>query len=116
MYTINKTFKFSASHQLHGLPTDHPCGRLHGHNYTVDVEVRRERLDKTGFVIDFLDLKPFGAWLDATFDHRHLNDVVSQPTSEVLAKFIYDTVKMMHSDVSAVRVSETPTTWAEYRP
>src|SRR5262249_12296187 len=35
MYTITKRFAFSASHIIGGLLPDHPCGRLHGHNYEV---------------------------------------------------------------------------------
>ena len=37
MYTIAKTFYFSASHVIGGLPPEHPCSRLHGHNYEVEV-------------------------------------------------------------------------------
>jgi 6-pyruvoyltetrahydropterin/6-carboxytetrahydropterin synthase len=48
MYTIAKRFAFSASHVIGGLPTDHPCARLHGHNYEVEVlaaaDPRRRRL------------------------------------------------------------------------
>ena len=37
MYTIAKRFAFSASHIIGGLPDKHPCSRLHGHNYEVEV-------------------------------------------------------------------------------
>ncbi|HUM68046.1 MAG TPA: 6-carboxytetrahydropterin synthase, partial [Chloroflexota bacterium] len=37
MYTISKQFHFSASHQLNGLPLEHQCARLHGHNYEVEL-------------------------------------------------------------------------------
>ena len=43
MYTIAKQFSFSASHVIDGVPEDHPCGRLHGHNYTVEVQLAAER-------------------------------------------------------------------------
>ncbi|MFI6697695.1 6-pyruvoyl trahydropterin synthase family protein [Streptomyces sp. NPDC050509] len=51
---ISKEFHFSASHQLDGLPEDHPCGRLHGHNYVVALELSAptDGLDTTGFVRD----------------------------------------------------------------
>ena len=42
MYRISKEFHFSASHQLIGLPEDHQCARLHGHNYIVVVELTAE--------------------------------------------------------------------------
>ena len=128
MYRIGKKFSFDASHQLFGLPEGHQCGRLHGHTYTVEVTFVGEELTGEGWIFDFGALKSFGEWLKATFDHRHLNDVagLSQPTSENLAKFIYDhfadeaglDMLPVFGDVyiEKVRVSETPSTFAEFFP
>ncbi|MGR3464216.1 6-pyruvoyl trahydropterin synthase family protein [Limimaricola sp.] len=118
MYTITKEFHFSASHQLCGLPDDHPCARLHGHNYIAEVELRAEALDENGFVLDYRALKPLKTWIDDHLDHRHLNEVFGHDhvTSEVLAKEIFDWARARWEQVSAVRISETPKTWAEYRP
>lgn len=115
--TISKEFAFSSSHQLDGLPEDHPCSRLHGHNYAVKLELSGPT-DATGFVMDYRALAPFKDYLDDTLDHRHLNDVLGfQPTAENLASHlthmaenllpIPDGVSRMH-----VSVSETPKTWA----
>jgi hypothetical protein len=52
MYTIAKRFAFSASHIIGGLPDEHPCGRLHGHNYEVEVVLQSATLDPVGFVRD----------------------------------------------------------------
>jgi len=75
MYTIAKRFAFSAAHVIGGLPANHPCARLHGHNYEVEVVLQsstsmpwlRARL-----------LRAFGAadFINATLDHKHLNDVL----------------------------------------
>lgn len=137
MFTISKKFEFSASHVLEGLPEGHQCGRLHGHNYIFEVELRSEGLDPTGFVLDYGELKPVKAFIDAKLDHRHLNDVVpGQPCAEGIAKWFYEiccselgealcardrrVVESSHASsaiwVSAVRVYETPKTCAEYRP
>lgn len=118
MYTITKEFHFSASHQLCRLPDDHPCARLHGHNYIAVVELQAEELDADGFVLDYRALAPLKAWIDDTLDHRHLNEVFGHDgvTSEFLAKAIYDWARNRWDQVSAVRISETPKTWAEYRP
>lgn len=118
MYTIYKQFHFSASHQLMGLPDDHPCARFHGHNYIVEVELRSETLDSVGFVRDYRELGPLKSYIDDELDHRHLNDVLGddQVTAERLARHFYDWSKARWAEVSAVRVSETPKTWAEYRP
>lgn len=73
-YTISKDFHFSASHTLDGLDPDHPCGRLHGHNYLVRLEVTSNTLNDVGFVVDYGEFRGFSDWLDANLDHRHIND------------------------------------------
>jgi 6-pyruvoyltetrahydropterin/6-carboxytetrahydropterin synthase len=123
-FTISKRFEFAASHQLTGLPKDHQCARLHGHNYVVEVELAGDRLDATDFVLDYGKLAPVKAWIDDNLDHRHLNDVSEligvNPTAERLAEMLHDVVTFevgIPAGVSvAVGVSETPKTWAWYRP
>lgn len=120
MLTISKEFHFSASHVLTQLPDGHPCARVHGHNYVVVLELAapRERLDDTGFVRDYRELDAFTQWLDDTLDHRHLNEILGslQPSAENLALWIHDHWRNQLPELAAVRVSETPRTWAEYRP
>ena len=122
MFTVSKRFSFSASHVLHGLGEDHPCSRLHGHNYEIEVIAAADELDERGFVVDYHDFGPVADMLRTTLDHRHLNDVVpGQPSAERIAWWIYEWCKShLPGDVAgrlvAVRVSETPRTWAEYRP
>jgi 6-pyruvoyltetrahydropterin/6-carboxytetrahydropterin synthase len=123
MFAIRKCFEFSASHVLAGLPADHPCTRLHGHNYRVTVELTAGDLDCAGFVWDYRNLDGVKRWLDDTFDHRHLNDVVPvNPSAENLARMIFEVVAGPELGlpgrvtVEAVAVEETPKTWAEYRP
>ncbi len=118
MYTITKEFSFSASHQLFGLPDEHPCSRLHGHNYTVIVELRAMDLGACGFVRDYRELNAFRTYLEEKVDHRHLNDLFGNAfvTAEYLARHFFTWCKDRWPEVSAVRVGETPKTWAEYRP
>lgn len=118
MYRITKQFHFSASHQLTGLPPEHQCARLHGHNYVVEVELASAGLDRHGFVRDYQELAAFKAYLDEAFDHRHLNDVLGhdRTTAENLARHFFDWCRERFPETAAVRVSETPKTWAEYRP
>jgi 6-pyruvoyltetrahydropterin/6-carboxytetrahydropterin synthase len=121
-HTIGKRFSFSASHRLPGLPAGHKCGRPHGHNYTVELVLGCDELIEPGFVTDFTDLAPFKAYLDDTFDHRDLNEVLDRPpTSERLAEhFAWWAMEhlepVLHGRVLRVRVSETDSTWAEYTP
>ena len=118
MFTVCKEYHFSASHQLFGLPGDHPCARLHGHNYVVEVELKSERLNAAGFVRDYRELDELKAYIDAVFDHRHLNDVLGDDgvTAERLAQHFFTWCKDKWPEVRAVRVRETPKTCAEYRP
>ena len=122
MFTITKRFAFSASHTLDSLGPDHPCARLHGHNYEVEVVSASSDLDQHGFVHDYRAFDALKAHIDSVLDHRHLNDVLPGPTSaEQLAWWLFEWCKEhLPSEVAArvvaVRVSETPRTWAEYRP
>ncbi|MEM7178658.1 MAG: 6-pyruvoyl tetrahydropterin synthase family protein [Pseudomonadota bacterium] len=118
MYRITKDFAFSASHEMTGLPAGDPCARMHGHNYIVQVELSADELNQYGFVRDYRDLAPLKQHIDTVLDHRHLNDVFGHDavTAEFLAKALFDWAKARWDEVTAVRVSETPKTWAEYRP
>lgn len=117
MYTICKEYHFSASHQLHQLPEGHPCHRLHGHNYVVEVELQSSSLNQYGFVEDYRDLDDLKTYIDERFDHRHLNDILGDDcvTAENIAKHFFDWCKARWPKVSAVRVRETPKSCAEYR-
>ncbi|MBL8563207.1 MAG: 6-carboxytetrahydropterin synthase QueD [Gemmobacter sp.] len=117
MFRICKEFHFSASHQLTHLPADHQCARLHGHNYVVMVELAAPALNADGFVRDYHELAALKHYIDSQFDHRHLNDVFPGPsTAEAMARHFYDWCAARWPETAAVRVSETPKTWAEYRP
>jgi len=125
MYTIYKEFHFSASHILRGLPEGHQCGRLHGHNYILAVELQGKTLDDVGFLLDYGELSFVKNTYDA-LDHRHLNDVFGfNPTSENICKFyaheihqyFFDTNSdaLHRIDAIVVHLSETPKTWASYK-
>ncbi|WP_330460390.1 6-carboxytetrahydropterin synthase [Streptomyces sp. NBC_00820] len=119
MLSITKEFHFSASHQLAHLPSDHPCTRLHGHNYVLVVELScaEENVNRAGFVRDYRDLDTLKKWIDDVLDHRHLNDVMDDnPSAENLARWVHGKWSGEYPELTAVRVSETPKTWATYRP
>ncbi|HWU05264.1 MAG TPA: 6-carboxytetrahydropterin synthase QueD [Streptomyces sp.] len=120
MLHITKEFHFSASHRLAHLPSDHQCARLHGHNYIIELRLSAapDQLTEPGFVRDYGDLADFKKWLDHTLDHRHLNDVIEDrnPSAENMAMWIYEQWVERYPELTAVRISETDKTWAEYRP
>lgn len=123
MYEISKRFTFDAAHQLVGLPDWHKCSRMHGHTYTVEVQLTSDTVDDVGMVMDYGLLAPVKNWLDAHLDHRVLNDVLPDnltPTAENLARYLHGVVGALldlpDSVLAAVGVSETPATWAWWRP
>lgn len=118
MFEITKEFHFSASHQLSGLPETHPCSRLHGHNYIVRVHLAAEELNGVGFVRDYRELNELKRYIDDWWDHHHLNDEFDfNPTAENMARHLYELSHQMGlTETVAVAVSETPKTWATYRP
>ncbi len=118
MYRIAKKFSFSASHTIPGLPAGHRCARLHGHNYTVEVELAAADLDVVGFVRDYTELNALKDYIEMEIDHRHLNDIFGddKTSAEQLAKYFYDWCKAQWAETTAVRVSENINSWAEYRP
>lgn len=125
-FVITKEFHFSAAHQLKGLPEEHPCARLHGHNYIVKVELMSEEVDAVGFVLDYGELDHVKHNIDVMLDHRFLNDIFPDinPTAENLAAWLWhrineghagDKMREIHEEWGlTVYISETPKTWASY--
>lgn len=125
MYTIQKEFHFSASHQLSHLPDDHQCARLHGHNYILVVKISSNSLNRVGFVIDYGDLDFVKRFVDE-LDHRHLNRLFPfNPTSENICAYLHslflkrlyalDAGLVSNSEFNlSIGLSETPKTWAWY--
>lgn len=118
MYRIYKDFTFEASHQLEGLPNTHKCSRIRGHSYKVRLELASRELDETGFVIDYGKLNLLKQYINRTFDHKHLNDVLAlegrQTSAEILAEHFYRWCKTRWPQTSKVSISETPKCWASY--
>ncbi len=112
-YLLSVVTDFSASHILEGHPGK--CSHLHGHNWSVEVEVEARKLDRLGMAIDFAELKAATRQIVATMDHRHLNDLPEfagiNPTAEHVAGAIYQALRVWldghHARLTAVTVWET---------
>lgn len=121
MFTLTKEFRFEASHQLP--KHDGKCQRLHGHSWRGKLVVQSPALiqegPKSGMVMDFYDLSlVLGHLLENYLDHYHLNETtkLADPTSEELARWIYNRIKPSVASLVAVIIEETCTSSAEYRP
>ena len=101
MYHVQKRLEISASHSL-ALPYESKCAGLHGHNWIIHVFCKREKLNKSGMVIDFATIKQ--KVVDA-IDHKNLNDIFTfQPTAENIAFWIVQTIP--HCYKATVQESE----------
>lgn len=112
-----KTFKFDAAHSLHHLPATHKCSRFHGHSYRVDIHVTGEVDPKTGWLMDFGDLKKIVTPLIDRLDHQNLDEIAELPisTSEMLAKYFWDEIQPKLSCLSAVTIWESDSSRCVYR-
>lgn len=117
MYTIAKTFEFSAAHHLPELPEGHKCRNQHGHNFAVTLVLAAEELDQYGFVMDYAGLASVREFIDNNLDHKDLNEVLEfDPTAESLAAWMYDVVRTGIPQLHTVVVQETGKTMAAYTP
>lgn len=122
--TICRRFTFEAAHYLPNVPAGHKCGRMHGHSYTLEIEIRgfadEHEVGETGWLVDFGELDAACAPLIAMLDHRTLNELVPNPTSERLCLFVWrwflgNVTLPFGCELERVRVAETSRSHAELR-
>lgn len=114
---IFKEFTFEAAHRLPNVPDGHKCGRLHGHSFRVSIHVSGAPDPNTGWIIDFADIKSAFKPLYDRLDHYYLNEIegLANPTSEVLARWIWQHLDGKLPNLSQVTVHETCTSGCIYR-
>ncbi|VFP84529.1 6-carboxy-5,6,7,8-tetrahydropterin synthase [Candidatus Erwinia haradaeae] len=115
--TLFKDFTFEAAHYLPNAPEGHQCANLHGHSFKVRLEVTGVVNPYTGWVVDFADIKRVFQPIHDQIDHSCLNKIagLENPTSEVLAAWIWQKVKPALSTLSTVIVQETCSSGCIYR-
>ena len=111
-----KEFTFESAHLLPHVPAGHKCGRLHGHSFRVELKVEGEPGAQTGWIMDFGDIKSAFKPLYDRLDHHYLNDIpgLENPTSEVLAVWIWEQLKPTLPLLSAVVIHETCTSGCRF--
>lgn len=114
---IFKEFTFEAAHRLPNVPDGHKCARLHGHSFRVRIHVRGRVHPVLGWVADFSDIKAAFQETYDRLDHNYLNEItgLENPTSENLAKWIWNEVAAGLPGLSRVAVRETCTSGCVYR-
>jgi 6-pyruvoyltetrahydropterin/6-carboxytetrahydropterin synthase len=111
---IFKVFHIEAAHRLPNVPEGHKCARLHGHSFQIEIHVAGEPDPKLGWVMDFADVKSAFAPLHHQLDHHYLNDIegLENPTSEMLARWIFQRLSQALPGLDKVVVRETCTSGA----
>lgn len=96
MFEITVYSHFSGAHRLRYLRGR--CEELHGHNWKIEVSVVSNRLNREGIVLDFGSLKQKVEKILKSLDHTYLNDLPffaeKEPSSEIIAKYIFDKLRM----------------------
>jgi 6-pyruvoyltetrahydropterin/6-carboxytetrahydropterin synthase len=133
MFRVTREFEFCFGHRLLDYPGK--CRNLHGHNGKACVTLAAERLDRLGMVVDFVEIKrALASWIDETLDHTlllHKDDPLVEilqaadekvlaldvtPTTENVAKLIFEYAASRGLPVVEVTVWETTYSYATYRP
>jgi 6-pyruvoyltetrahydropterin/6-carboxytetrahydropterin synthase len=120
MFEICVEHTFAAGHALRNYRGK--CENVHGHNYRVQVGVQGPELGENGLLYDFADLKKRLRGTSEYLDHQFLNDLKPfdkiNPSAENIAKFIWEEMQkdLTTTSIAYVKVWETDTSWAVYRP
>ena len=111
---VTRSFAFEAAHQLPWHPGK--CRRLHGHNYRFEVTVEGP-LDENGVVLDFDELhEVVRREVVERYDHRYLNDLMENPTAELIAAEAWKQLEAAGLELAGLRLWETPDSSVELLP
>lgn len=108
---ISRSYRIEAAHRLPNLPPEHKCARLHGHSFEITLHVGGELDPALGWIVDFAEIDRAFQPLFVQLDHRYLNEVpgLDNPTSELLARWVLERVRLPAGRLCAVSVGETCT-------
>lgn len=114
---IFNVFNLESARRLPNLPATHPCARVHGHSFQVEVHLSGPLDETFGWVMDFAEIEAAWAPVKAALDHRYLNDVpgLDNPTSERLAIWIWDKLKPALPGLTKIVIRETASSGCIYQ-
>ena len=114
---IFEEYAFEAAHRLPNVPPGHKCERLHGHSYRIGVHITGPVDEEAGWVRDFGELTDAMRPILDRLDHYYLNEIegLENPTSEVLARWIWARLQPVMPELSQIVVRETCTSGCVYR-
>lgn len=109
-------FRFEAAHVLPNVPKGHQCGRMHGHGFEIVLHANQDLTPQDHMSVDFDFLASEWSVLGELLDRSCLNRIIGleNPTSEMIAKWIWDRLKPRIPQLSWVTVYETVTAGCHY--
>ncbi|MFZ3231196.1 MAG: 6-carboxytetrahydropterin synthase QueD [Pseudobdellovibrio sp.] len=115
-FELKQHFQIESARFLPHLPKEHPCSRMHGHSFKIVLTLVGPLDEKIGWVVDYHQIAEVMKPLILQLDHRTLNDVadLNNPTSELLAKWIFDRARVNLPLLKCVSVMETLSTECRY--
>lgn len=110
-----RRFRFESAHQLPNVPEGHQCGRMHGHGFEIILHANQD-LNGNDMGVDFDKLGKIWSPMQAKLDLACLNDIpgLENPTSEMLAAWLWDRIKPLLPELSWITVYETVTAGCHY--
>ena len=115
-FELKQHFQIESARFLPHLPESHPCSRMHGHSFKIILTLVGDLDAKLGWMIDYNEIQAKMKPLLEQLDHRVLNEVagLENPTSELLAVWIYERALKALPTLKKVTVLETPFTECSY--
>lgn len=116
---IWRRYRFEAAHQLPHVPSGHPCGRMHGHGFEVIIHANQSLQlgdAEADMGVAFEQIDSYWLPIHEQLDYACMNDIagLENPTSEVLADWIWQQLKPRFRELSWVTVYETHTSGCNY--
>lgn len=114
---LAKRFRFEAAHHLPHVPADHKCRRVHGHSFRVTVRIAGAVDPHAGWLMDYADLAAAFEPVRLQLDHYDLNTIegLDNPTSEHVARWIWERLRPRLPALVSITVHETCTSSCTYR-
>jgi 6-pyruvoyltetrahydropterin/6-carboxytetrahydropterin synthase len=111
-----KEFRFEAAHRLPKVPEGHKCARLHGHSFKLELTIGGPVDEETGWFVDYEIVDRAWQPLYQLLDHHYLNEIpgLENPTSEHLARFLWERLKPSLPALERVTIFETCDARCEY--
>lgn len=115
-FELKQHFQIESARFLPNLPESHPCRRMHGHSFKISLRLVAGLDPNLAWVRDYHEIKKLMTPILSRLDHQILNEIpgLENPTSEVLAKYLFDECKKLIPELTQISISETSDTECSY--